>query len=60
MKNIPPSFDEKHIQMFFEYEKGQGGGPVKNVSYDQNKRLVVVEFERAASVDVVLKKRPVK
>ena len=45
--------------MFFEYEKGQGGGPVKQVTLN-NDRSAIVEFEEERSVDVVLRKAPIK
>ena len=31
--------------MFFEYEKGQGGGPVKDVTIDEENSYAVIEFE---------------
>ena len=45
--------------MFFEYEKGQGGGPVKQVTINDD-RSAIVEFEQARSVGVVLQKAPIQ
>ena len=45
--------------MFFEYERGQGGGRVKQVTLSDD-RTAIVEFEEAKSVDVVLQKVPIK
>ena len=45
MRNLPPSSDREHIQMFFEYEKGQGGGAVSHVTLDEANNFAIVEFE---------------
>ena len=45
MRNLPPSSDKEHLLMFFEYEKGQGGGPVKDVTIDEENSYAVIEFE---------------
>ena len=57
--NVPPNSDKEHLQMFFEYEKGQGGGRVKQVTINDD-RSAIIEFEEANSVDVVLRKAPIK
>ena len=59
VKNVPTKSDKEHLQMFFEYEKGQGGGPVKQVTLNVD-QSAIVEFEEARSVDVVLQKAPIK
>ena len=59
VKKIPPPFTEEYIQMFFEYEKGQGGGAVKTVTLDSIERSAIVEFKSAQSVNIVLKKQPI-
>ena len=46
VRNVPEASDEDHIQMFFEYEKKQGGGPVKGVTLNRDKQIAIVEFER--------------
>ena len=45
VKNLPANSDKEHLQMFFEYEKGQGGGPVKEVILYPLKHLAIVEFK---------------
>ena len=60
VRNIPEAYDEEHLQMFFEYEKGQGGGPVKTVTFNRGEKSAIIEFEKVKSVETVLKKRPVK
>lgn len=47
MKNLPSSSDKEHLQMFFEYEKGQGGGPVKHVTLGKENTYAIIEFESA-------------
>ena len=32
--------------MFFEFEKGQGGGPVKDVTIDEENNYAIIEFEK--------------
>ena len=60
MKNVPESCDEQHIEMFFAYEKGQGGGVVNHVTLNETNHTAIVEFVNADSVDVVMNKRPIK
>ena len=60
MTNIPEKFDQEYLKMFFEYDRGQGGGPVKTVSYDQGENAAIIEFVNASSVSEVLKKQPIK
>ena len=59
VKNVPPASDKEHLQMFFEYKSGQGGGGVKHVTLNYD-RTAIIEFEEAKSVDVVLQKAPIK
>ena len=59
VKNVPPSSDKEHLQMFFEYERGQGGGRVRQVKINDD-RSAIIEFEEAKSVGVVLRKAPIK
>ena len=59
VKNVPPSSDKEHLQMFFEYERGQGGGRVRQVKINAD-RSAIIEFEEANSVNVVLQKAPIK
>ena len=46
--------------MFFEYEKGQIGQPIKKLTLNRRSHSAVVEFESSRAVDIVLSKRPIK
>ena len=45
VKNLPPSIDNQYLDMFFEYTKGQGGGPVKSVTFNRMENFAIVQFE---------------
>lgn len=60
VKNLPPSSDKEHLQMFFEYVKGQGGGPVKSITLDTENNFAIVEFEEEKAANIVMNKRPIK
>ena len=60
VKNVPVSCDKQHIELFFGYEKCQEGGSVKHVTLNEDVHTAIVEFENADSVDIVMKKRPIK
>ena len=59
VKNLPPAYDEQHLQMFFEYEKGRIGQPVKTLTLNRRNNSAIIEFESSRAVDVVLSKRPI-
>lgn len=59
VENLPPAADKEFLQMFFEYEKGKGGGQVKNITFIDH-HSAVVEFQDALSVEVVLIQRPIQ
>ena len=46
--------------MFFEYEKGQIGQPIKKLTLNRRSHSAVVEFESSRALDIVLSKRPIK
>ena len=50
VKNLPAIYDKEHLQMFFEYEKGQGGGPVTKVTLNHEENKAVVEFENESGM----------
>lgn len=60
VKNVPSNYDEEHLEMFFAYKKGQGGGPVKSVTLNRKGRSAVVEFEEEDAVKTVISKRPIQ
>ena len=45
--------------MFFEYDKGQIGQPVKTLTLNRHNNSAIIEFESSRAIDVVLSKRPV-
>ena len=59
VKNLPPAYDEQHLQMFFEYDKGQIGQPVKKLTLNRSTHSAVIEFESSRAVDIVLSKIPI-
>ena len=59
VKNLPPAYDEQHLQMFFEYDKGRIGQPVKTLTLNRRNNSAIIEFESSRAVDVVLRKRPI-
>ena len=59
VENLPPSYDEQHLQMFFEYDKGQIGQPVKKLTLNRDSHSALIEFESSRAVDIVLSKRPI-
>ncbi|XP_053388842.1 N-myc-interactor-like [Mercenaria mercenaria] len=57
---IPKTADAEIITLFFENTKRQGGGKVKQVTVDNDRNSAIVEFEKAAAVDRVMKQQPFK
>ena len=44
VKNFPSNVDEDMLELFFESKKKSGGGPIKNVQLNREKKWAVVEF----------------
>ena len=44
VKNFPSNVDEDMLEIFFESKKMSGGGPVRNVQLNREKKWAVVEF----------------
>lgn len=60
VKNFPPAVDEDMLEIFFESKKKVGGGPVKNVQLNREKKWAVIEFCDANAVEGVMGKVPIK
>lgn len=48
LKNLPPSYDELHLQMFFEHEKGGLEQPVEKVILNRQNHCAIIEFKKAS------------
>ncbi|XP_053390506.1 uncharacterized protein LOC123532348, partial [Mercenaria mercenaria] len=57
---IPKTADAEILTFFFENTKRKGGGTVKQVTVDNDRNSAIVEFEKAAAVDRVMKQQPIK
>ena len=44
VKNFPSNVDEDVLETFFESKKKSGGGPVRNVQLNQEKKWALIEF----------------
>ena len=45
VQKLPPSYNEERLQMVFDNEKDQGGGPVRDVCFNGKRNAAIVEFE---------------
>ena len=48
VKGLPPGATTELLCSFFENERRQGGGPVRNVYIAQGGNVAIVEFEEAS------------
>ena len=57
--NVPKAADEEVLELLFESKKRGGGGQVKSVQLNRQRRWAIVEFCEPGAVEMVMSKLPI-